>query len=175
MLRQAASTYVARLSTKAHFLPGAAECVTELARRASLCLVTNGLSRVQRGRLAHSGIAGRFTAILVSEELGLAKPDPRFFHAAAAALRLPPGQLLCVGDSPAADIAGARAAGIDACWFAPSGAPWPGPGEPPRTRSARCRRCFASWTLGIDSAILRPYQYEHCAATHNTLSERRMP
>lgn len=40
-------------------------------------------------------------------------------------------QLLCVGDSPAADIAGAQAAGIDACWFAPAGGPWPGPGDPP--------------------------------------------
>jgi 2-haloacid dehalogenase len=127
----AAATYVARLSTKAHFLPGAAEFVGELASRASLCLVTNGLSRVQRGRLAHSGIAGHFSAILISEELGFAKPDPRFFLAAATALNLPASQLLCVGDSPAADIDGARGAGIDGCWFSPSGAPWPGPGEPP--------------------------------------------
>ena len=127
----AAATYVARLSTKAHFLPGAPDFVRELAQRASVCLVTNGLSRVQRGRLAHSGIAGHFTAVLISEELGFAKPDPRFFLAAGSALNLPASQLLCVGDSPAADIAGARGAGIDACWFSPSGAPWPGPGDPP--------------------------------------------
>lgn len=128
---EAAVSYVARLSTKAHFLPGAADVVRELARRARLCLVTNGLSRVQRGRLAHSGIAGQFTAVLISEELGLAKPDPRFFLAAAGALNLPASQLLCVGDSAAADIAGARGAGIDACWFSPSGLPWPGTGDPP--------------------------------------------
>jgi len=127
----AAATYVARLSTKTHFLPGASELVRELARRVRLCLVTNGLSRVQRGRLGHSGIAGHFAAVLISEELGFAKPDPRFFLAAGSALDLPASQLLCVGDSPAADIAGARGAGIDACWFSPSGAPWPGPGEPP--------------------------------------------
>jgi len=126
-----AETYVARLSQKAHLLPRAAETVRALARRARLCLVTNGLSRVQRGRVAHSGIAGSFTAILISEELGFAKPDPRFFQAAAAALALSPSHLLCVGDSPAADIAGARGAGIDGCWYSPGGAPWPGPGEPP--------------------------------------------
>jgi 2-haloacid dehalogenase len=128
---EAASAYVARLSTKAHFLPGAADFVRELARRARLGLVTNGLSRVQRGRLAHSGIAGQFAAVLISEELGFAKPDPRFFLAAGSALNLPASELLCVGDSPAADIAGARGAGIDACWFSPSGAPWPGNGDPP--------------------------------------------
>jgi len=127
----AAVTYVAHLSQKAHLLPRAADTVRELARRARLCLVTNGLSRVQRGRLAHSGIAGHFTAILISEELGIAKPDPRFFQAAAAALGLSPAVLLCVGDNPAADIAGAQGVGIDACWFAPAGTPWPGPGGPP--------------------------------------------
>jgi 2-haloacid dehalogenase len=127
----AAETYVTRLSEKAHLLPRAAETVRELARRVRLCLVTNGLSRVQRERVAHSGIAGSFTAILISEELGFAKPDPRFFQAAATTLGLSPALLLCVGDNPAADIAGARGAGIDACWYAPGGAPWPGPGEPP--------------------------------------------
>lgn len=128
----AAGTYVARLSQKSHVLDGAVETVRELARRAKLCLVTNGLSRVQRGRLAGSGFADSFTAILISEEMGLAKPDPRFFQAAVDALGLSPGRLLCIGDNPAADIAGARGAGIDACWYAPAGNPWPGPGEPPQ-------------------------------------------
>jgi 2-haloacid dehalogenase len=128
----AAGTYIGRLSRKSHLLDGAMETVRELARRAPLCLVTNGLSRVQRGRLAASGFSGSFTAILISEELGLAKPDPRFFKAAADALGLSEDRLLCVGDNPAADIAGARGAGIDACWYAPAGSPWPGPGEPPQ-------------------------------------------
>ena len=128
---RAAVGYTTRLAGKAHLLPDAAQVVAELARRARLCLVTNGLSVVQRGRLAHSEISGHFTAVLISEELGFAKPDPRFFHAAAEALGLEPGSLLCVGDNPGADIAGARAAGIDACWFAPGGGPWPGPGAAP--------------------------------------------
>ena len=127
----AAEVYITRLSKKSHLLDGAVETVRELARRARLCLVTNGLSRVQRGRLAHSGIAGSFTAILISEEMGIAKPDARFFLAAGKALGLTPDQLLCVGDSPAADVAGARAAGIDACWYSPAGHSWPGPGIPP--------------------------------------------
>ena len=117
--------YLTRLSQKAYFLPHAREVVLTLSRRADLCLVTNGISLVQRGRLALSGIAGCFTAILISEELGVAKPDPRFFDAACKALRLPRTDLLCVGDTPAADILGARAAGIDTCWYAPSGAAWP--------------------------------------------------
>ena len=116
--------YLTRLSQKAHFLPHAREVVRALSRRAELCLVTNGISKVQRGRLSLSGIAGCFAAILISEELGVAKPDARFFQAACDSLGLPPADLLCVGDTPAADVLGARASGIDACWYAPSGAAW---------------------------------------------------
>jgi 2-haloacid dehalogenase len=128
---EAAAAYVSNLSRKAHLLPGARETVEELSRRARLCLVTNGLSAVQRGRLALSGMAACFHAVVISEEIGIAKPDPRFFQAAAAALGLGAEELLCVGDNPAADVAGARGAGIEACWLAPADAQWQGPGGAP--------------------------------------------
>jgi 2-haloacid dehalogenase len=129
--RAVSDSYLLRLSSKAHFMPHAREVLETLASRAALCLVTNGISRVQRGRLAAAGVAAYFKAILISEEVGCAKPDPRFFQKAQAALGLESDQLLCIGDSPAADVAGARAAGIDACWFNPKGAAWPGPGPQP--------------------------------------------
>jgi putative hydrolase of the HAD superfamily len=78
-----------------------------------------------------AGIGRFFRAVLISEELGLAKPDPRFFLRAAEAAGLPRSELLCVGDNPSADIVGARTAGIAGCWYNPGGAAWPGPGDPP--------------------------------------------
>ncbi len=123
--------YLERLSMRAYFLPHAREVVEELSRSASLGLVTNGIGMVQRGRLERSGIGDRFRAIIISEELGMQKPDPRFFRAAIAAMSIPAEELLCVGDNPGSDVAGARAAGIDACWFSPDGRSWPGPGDPP--------------------------------------------
>jgi len=125
------SRYLQHLSSCAYFLPHAQEVVEQLSRTSSLGIVTNGIGMVQRGRLAKSGIAGYFQALIISEELGVAKPDPRFFQAAVQALSLPANELLCVGDNPGSDIEGARAAGIDACWYAPHGQQWPGPGEPP--------------------------------------------
>jgi 2-haloacid dehalogenase len=129
--RAVSDAYLASLSARAYSLPHAEETVRELARGARLCLVTNGLSAVQRGRIAASGLEGCFTALLISEEAGCAKPDPRFFKAAVDALRLAPADVLCVGDNPVADITGAMNAGIDACWYARAGAVWPGPGSPP--------------------------------------------
>jgi len=128
---RAAAAYVTALSGKTHLLPGAGDAVKRLSGKTRLCLVTNGLSVVQRGRLARSGLAGFFSAVVISEEIGVAKPDPRFFHAAAAALGRSAADLLCVGDNPVADVAGARAAGIEAWWFSPDGAAWPGPGAAP--------------------------------------------
>jgi len=123
--------YLAALAAHAPLLPYARESVAAAARVAKLCLVTNGLTDVQRGRLRASRLEEYFSAVLISEEMGIAKPDPRFFHAAAEALGIAHSDLLCIGDNPAADVGGARAAGIDACWFAPEGATWPGPGERP--------------------------------------------
>lgn len=44
------------------------------------------------------------------------KPDPAIYVPALRSLGLPSGRVLAVGDSLRTDIAGAKAAGIDACW-----------------------------------------------------------
>lgn len=129
--RRVSDSYLDRLSRKAYFVPHAREVLEALASRATLAVITNGISRVQRGRLETAGISSLFKAILISEEVGCAKPDPRYFQLAVRAVGLDTHQLLCVGDNPLADIAGARAAGIDACWFNPNRVPWPGPGDEP--------------------------------------------
>ena len=129
--------------------------------RACSGLVTNGISLVQRGRIEKAGIAHLFRAVLISEELGVAKPDPRFFQAAIDALSLAPEDLLCVGDNPAADIEGARSAGIDACWYAPAGQPWPGPGgaaDPCHPRPGRPR---AVRRANVHTKCILVYFYRH--------------
>jgi 2-haloacid dehalogenase len=116
--------YLETLAQKAYMIPHARDVLQWLAARAPLCLVTNGLSPVQRGRLERAGITDLFKALLISEEIGISKPDPAFFRMAAEALSLPPSELLCVGDGPSTDIRGAMAAGIDACWYSPAGTEW---------------------------------------------------
>ena len=125
------SQYLKQLSERAYFMPFAPEVIKALSRSFALALVTNGISMVQRGRLNRSGIAHYFQALIISEELGIAKPDPRFFRAAVEAVAIPPDELLCVGDNPGSDIEGARAAGIDSCWYTAKNQPWPGPGARP--------------------------------------------
>ena len=87
-----------------------------LGKRYRLGVVTNGIDRVQRARLAASGIARFFEVVVTSEGCGFAKPDPRILQVALEALRVPAGAAIYVGDDLAVDRAAARAAGMRFVW-----------------------------------------------------------
>jgi 2-haloacid dehalogenase len=128
--RRAAELFVEALAGKPFLLPHARGVLEALARRAPLALLTNGLAAVQRGRIRGAGIGGLFGCIVISEEVGLAKPDPGIFLLAVEGLGLQAPEVLCVGDNAASDIRGARRAGLACCWLAPGSARYP-PEEPP--------------------------------------------
>lgn len=59
-------------------------------------------------------LARHFEAFAISARVGYQKPHPAIFEAALAALEVRPHEAVHVGDNPAADVAGARRAGIAA-------------------------------------------------------------
>ena len=65
--------------------------------------------------LCAGALAVRY-AELGGDVRSLGKPDPAIYQPALEQLDLPPDQVLAVGDSLRTDMAGAKAAGIDACW-----------------------------------------------------------
>ena len=94
------------------------------ARGARLAVVSNwdvSLHDV----LERTGLRSLVDAVVISAELGAAKPDPAIFRAALARLGAAPGDALHVGDSVEHDVAGARAAGIEAVLVARDGAEAP--------------------------------------------------
>jgi putative hydrolase of the HAD superfamily len=80
-------------------------------------LVTNGASCLQREKLAASGLADRFDAVVVSGDLVTAKPDPVVFAHALQAVGCEPHEAVMVGDNLANDVGGALAAGLGAVWL----------------------------------------------------------
>jgi putative hydrolase of the HAD superfamily len=64
-------------------------------------------------------------AVVISAELGAAKPDPAIFRAALERLGATAGEAMHVGDSVEHDVAGARAAGLEAVLVARDGAQAP--------------------------------------------------
>lgn len=104
----------------------AATVLERLAGSATLGLVTNGLSDIQRARIERLGLETYFDAIVVSAEVGIAKPDPAIFALAFEALGDPTrDSAVMVGDSLTSDMAGAAAFGIDGCWYNPDRRPRP--------------------------------------------------
>ena len=122
--------YLVNLARGYYLIDGAAELIQNLALRYRLGLITNGLPEVQRPRLVGAGLAPYFAFVTISEEIGLAKPDPRFFAAALAQAGHPdPRSVLVIGDSLTSDIRGGIQSGLDTLWYNPTGKPadprWP--------------------------------------------------
>ena len=94
-------------------------------------IVTNGNGRNQRSKCREAGLEALTHFIIVSEEQGYAKPDPRIYQDAMSALGLAsPGDVMFVGDNPVTDIDGARAFGMRTAWVS-RGRQFPADLQPP--------------------------------------------
>lgn len=87
------------------------------ARGYRLFAASNSFAHLQRSRLQHAGILSFFEDTYISMDIGYDKPDIRFFEEALRRCGLQPSEVLMVGDSMTTDILGARAAGMDTCFF----------------------------------------------------------
>jgi len=97
-----------------------------------VAIVTNGTSAQQRGKVARCGLEAHVDAIVVSEEEGVAKPDPRLLEVALdrlGAADVDRRRVWMVGDAAHADVAAGRAAGTRTAWVS-HGKPWDGPDRP---------------------------------------------
>lgn len=111
-------------------MPGAHELLDALrALGLRLGAVTNGRTDKQRRCLDALDLTPRLDAVLVSEEVGLSKPDPRIYTSALERLGIPASQTLFVGDSPVNDVQGPQHSGMRAAWL-PTGHPLPPGGLP---------------------------------------------
>jgi len=96
---------------------GADELLEALHGQTKLAIVTNNSATEQWDKLRYLGIADRFDAVLISEEIGITKPHRAIFDAALSRLDCAQGDAVMVGDNWDVDVMGAQAAGIAAIWF----------------------------------------------------------
>lgn len=103
-------------------LPGAESLLQALKGRVSMGIITNGFTALQRLRLERTGCQSLFDLLVISEEVGVAKPALAIFDHAFARMGNPPKEtILMVGDTLHSDILGGLNAGIDTCWMNPHG------------------------------------------------------
>ncbi len=80
-------------------------------------IITNGAPDSQRGKLDALKLDHSFDVVVVSGELGVAKPDPAIFHRSLAIAGVTAEEAAHVGDSIPSDVAGAADAGLKAVWI----------------------------------------------------------
>ena len=99
-------------------LPGAVNLLSALQGKVKLGIITNGFTALQERRLAHTGLQQLFEFVVISEEVGVAKPDIGIFDVAFSQMcDADKSRILMVGDNLHSDILGGNNAGVDTCWL----------------------------------------------------------
>lgn len=115
------STYMKYLGDGSFLFEGAIELIEDLSKKYTLSIVTNGLTVVQERRIKKSVIAKYFKDIVISEEIGIAKPHPDIFeHAINNLGEFNKDEILMIGDNIGSDIKGGINYNIDTCWYNPN-------------------------------------------------------
>ena len=103
-------------------IPGARELLDALQGNVKLGIITNGFTELQAVRLEKMGLTDHFDHVIISEQVGVAKPDLGIFSHAHDAIGRPcKSKVLMVGDNLHSDILGGVNFGFDTCWFNASG------------------------------------------------------
>ena len=89
-----------------------------LKDKANLAIITNGLSKMQHSRIAKHQLKPFFKHVFISDEIGVSKPDARFFEIVHQKIGLPAkNKVLVCGDNPHSDIKGANSFGFRTLFY----------------------------------------------------------
>jgi putative hydrolase of the HAD superfamily len=117
-----ADRYRDRRDAKVCLVSGAIDALQRLRRHgARLALITNGATIEQRTKIERFGLAPYFDYILIEEEFGAGKPDPRVYQAALRALACDSEQAWSIGDNLEWDVGAPQQLGLFAIWIDVSG------------------------------------------------------
>ena len=125
LAEQLSEDFLNMTTARFSLLPGAEELVRYLAAKYPLTVVTNGFVEVQYEKFDKSGLRDCFAHIVLSEEVGCQKPNPRIFEEALRMNGISAEDVVMIGDSWNSDIQGAINAGIDQIWIRKSQDPLP--------------------------------------------------
>jgi putative hydrolase of the HAD superfamily len=97
-----------------------------LKQKYRLGIISNSKeAAIQQKKITTLGIAPLMDLIIISNDYGVEKPDPRIFQIALSKLKITAAEAVFVGDSPLADIVGAGNAGLKPIWKQNQDARWP--------------------------------------------------
>ncbi|MEI2266087.1 pyrimidine 5'-nucleotidase [Erwinia sp. CGal63] len=107
-------------------LAGAVNLLNSLKGKVKMGIITNGFTALQQIRLERTGFLEYFDLLVISEQVGHAKPHLAIFEHALEKMGNPPRErVMMVGDNPDSDILGGMRAGLATCWLNADNRPLP--------------------------------------------------
>ncbi|MEX0681448.1 MAG: HAD family hydrolase [Balneolales bacterium] len=101
------------------WIADARQTFISLSRRYSVGIMTNGFTDTQKQKFEYLSLHRYAQHLIISEETGYLKPDPKIFEYAAKKAGYEPAELLYVGDSYLSDIVGGARSGWKTAWYLP--------------------------------------------------------
>jgi YjjG family noncanonical pyrimidine nucleotidase len=115
--RQLSDTYWNHFCNTCYFEEGANHVLSNVKEKYHLGIITNGISVSQRKRLKIGKIENLFQSIVISDEVGVRKPQKEIFEIALNELKVSNQEVLFIGDSLNDDYHGSMNSGIDFCYY----------------------------------------------------------
>lgn len=98
-------------------MEGAKDMLDKLSKKYLIGVLTNGFTEVQYRKLKTTDLDRYIQRMVISDEIGIQKPDARIFRYAERETGATPESTVMVGDNPQNDILGALDAGWSAIYF----------------------------------------------------------
>ena len=118
--REVDQVYMDCYSRHWDWIPDAREALIQISGHYPVGIMTNGFIFVQKKKFEYFSLNRYTRHLIISEEAGYLKPDPRIFAFAAEKSGFDPADLLYVGDSYSSDIVGGSRSGWKTAWFHPA-------------------------------------------------------
>lgn len=106
--------YIERSPYQTNVIPGSHEILAYLQAKYQLHILTNGFKEIQHIKLKQTNLTPYFKNVIISEEVGFQKPDPKIFEHALEKINATAKECLMIGDDHNGDVQGA----LDAGWYA---------------------------------------------------------
>lgn len=124
-VEEAARRYREAYQTSRQSVPGTIALLEALRPHVKIGIVSNNMLAEQQGKLRYLGLEAHIDILVVSEEVGILKPEAGIFQVALERLQCSADEAVMIGDAWHTDILGARGAGIRAIWLNRYGVPCP--------------------------------------------------
>lgn len=109
--------FMERIRQKTGLCQGALELLRYLRSKHRVCILSNGFGDVQYDKIRLTGLDAYIDEVILSEDVGYNKPNPRIFEIALERMGVTIEQAMMIGDSWSSDIRGAAAVGMDSIWY----------------------------------------------------------